>query len=334
MCIPELVFFDDDSSPNRRSHSRRRDAIRPLSRESASTQPLLSSPPFVVQVSPKLGRHHRRRRPLIQHQTAPQSQQQREDVEWREGFRAGREAVQKRAAEERKRKVEGTKEVVLEGQAKAIPEIVVTAPKPRAVSMVDVPDPRQAPAQPALQRATSAPQPTQPAPPLPPPVAPVTPPASRVPSQVAPVHQPQPEPEAYIYEHRRFHRPVPRHRSPSSDSMSSRSLRALKRRLSNIWAHVVGLERWAIDEDAWERRERRDRERREAVIRRTREREEAERRRRQGQGARFEDEGRTGSRGRRVLGPAPARRVVVVDERNRAPVDTWVGSRWNWERGL
>ena len=276
MCIPELIFFDDDSHDR---HSRRRgNAIRPLSAESNTPQPLLASPPFVVHVSPKIGHHHH---PSIRHQptrrsTAPLPSRGREDMEWREGSRAVRAAAQKREPEDKKRNViEVKKEVIVESQPKAtVPEVTITAATPmmgresKPASAASKPTIVEADVtvQPPLQRTVSEPQPAQvrqaplsasiPAP-VPSPAAALA--AARPPPQRQPRTSQQQQDQPYVYEHR--HSSQGRRHSPSNDSISSRSLRGLKRRLSSIWAHVAGLERWAMDEDARERQARRNRER-------------------------------------------------------------------------
>ena len=362
MCIPELIFLDDESRD--RPSRLRRKAISPVPVNSNEPSPLLSSPPFVVQISPKIGHHHHHpsvRQQPIRQRSAPLPQRKLEDMGWREGFRAGREAAHKRDLEGKKgNNVEVKKDMAAESRPKAtVPDTMGTNSRPRnataekPVSEKTVPSPANLEAdatiQPQLQRAASEPQqvPVRQAPTSTSIPAPVPTPATALTASQPPPttqkearkleSQPQQD-QPYVYEHRRSYR-GPRRRSPSTDSTSSRSLRALKRRLSNIWAHVAGLERWAIDEDARERQARRDRAQRENDIRRAREKEaaeEARRRRRMGREVRFEGPGRR-MRGGRALGPAPPRRlqqVVVIDERDRAPVDTWATSRWNWERGL
>ena len=132
MCIPEVIFFDDKSGDH---HSRRRgNALRPLSADLEDSPPVFSSPPFVVQVSPKLGHHHHR--PLIRYQRAePRSElpppRKREEMEWREGFRAGRQAVRTREGEEKKRNsTEMKKTVTVEDQPEAgVPDVITKLPQ-------------------------------------------------------------------------------------------------------------------------------------------------------------------------------------------------------------
>lgn len=296
---------------------------------------------------------------------------EREDIEWREGFRAGREAAQKREAEERKRSaVPPIKVEMVESQPKAnVPEILITAatptkgtaPKPATVEAeVNV--------QPPMQRTVSAPQPNpSPSASAPTPVsntaaAPSKAPPAPFQEQEQPRNPPKNQQhhhhhhqdQPYTYEHRRFYRGGRRHSpSSSSDSASSRSLRGLRRRLSNIWAHVSGLERWAMDEDtrARQARQNREREQREVEMRRRASEneaaDEARRRRRMGlQEVRFEDEGWRARRPRGAsAGPMAAplqprkrgrvQQVVIVDERDRRePRAAAASSRWTWERRL
>ena len=345
MCLPEVIFFDDKSGDR---HSRRRgNALRPFSADPDDPPPILSSPPFVVQVSPKVGHHHR---PSTRYQRAePRSalpaSRMREEIEWREGFRAGRQAKRTSEGEEKKGVVAEAKRTVrVEDQAKAtVPEITVTAPKLQRTTTTistsaEAPPTRDTPAvdvpsKPVPAHAEPAPEP--------PPVrqAPICatipafapPPATTAfPYNPAPRSKPQraynTNSSPYHQEHQSYTptRHLPRH--------SSLSLRALRRRLSALWTHITAIERRVVTIDTAAGRPEVERERArwqtrrqsEAETRRAREweaAEEARRRRRMGRPVvAFAENGRLADRRDNWAGGSGARmvrRVVVVDERRR-----------------